>query len=61
MFVFTRRVPFRGVWGWHAGLGHPLLKLIGLLLALVATIVLIVLAVVALIIDIISLPFRLLL
>jgi hypothetical protein len=61
MFVFTRRVPFGGVWGWHAGLGHPILKLFGLLLALVATVVLAVFALLALVIDIILLPFRLLL
>lgn len=60
MFVFTRRVPFGGVWGWHAGLRHPLLKLIGLLLAIVVTVVLVVLAVVALVIDIVLLPIRLL-
>jgi hypothetical protein len=54
-------VPFGGVWGWHAGLGHPILKLFGLLLALIATVVLAAFALLALIIDIILLPFRLLL
>jgi hypothetical protein len=61
MFVLTRRVPFGGVWGWHSGLGHPILKLFGLILALFATVVLVVFAVVAIVIDIILLPFRLLL
>ena len=61
MFEFTRRVPFGGVWGWHRGLGHPILKLFGLLLALLATVVLAAFALLALIIDIILLPFRLLL
>jgi hypothetical protein len=54
-------VPFGGVWGWHRGLGHPILKLFGLLVALVATVVLAAFALLALIIDIILLPFRLLL
>lgn len=61
MFVLTRRVPFGGVWGWHAGLGHPILKLFGLLLAILATVVLVVVAVVFLVVDIVLLPFRLLL
>jgi hypothetical protein len=61
MFAFTQRVPFGGVWGWHRGLGHPILKIFGLLVALVATVVLAAFAVLALIIDIILLPFRLLL
>lgn len=61
MLFLTPRVPFGGVWGWHRGLGHPVLKLFGLLVALVATLVLAVLAVITLVIDIITLPFRLLL
>jgi hypothetical protein len=61
MFFFTRRVPFGGVWGWHSGLGHPILKIFGLLVALVATVVLAAFALLALVIDIILLPFRLLL
>jgi hypothetical protein len=61
MLVLTRRVPFGGVWGWHGGLGHPILKLFGFLVALVVTVVLAVLAIVTLVIDIILLPFRLLL
>jgi hypothetical protein len=61
MFVLTRRVPFGGVWGWHAGLGHPILKLFGLIIAVLATLVLVIFAVVSLVIDIILLPFRLLL
>jgi hypothetical protein len=61
MFVFTRRVPFGGVWGWHAGLGHPILKLFGLLVALLVTVLLAVAAVLTLVIDIVLLPFRLLL
>ena len=61
MFAFTQRVPFGSVWGWHRGLGHPILKLFGLIVALLATVVLAVFAVVALVIDIILLPFRLLL
>jgi hypothetical protein len=61
VFAFTQRVPFGGVWGWHAGLGHPILKLFGLLVAVVATVVLAAFALIALIIDIILLPFRLLL
>ena len=59
--VLTRRVPFGGVWGWHGGLGHPILKVLGLFVALLATVVLIAVAVITLIIDIITLPFRLLL
>lgn len=61
MFTLTRRVPFGGVWGWHAGLGHPILKLFGLIVAILATVVLAVFAVISLIIDILLLPFRLLL
>jgi hypothetical protein len=61
MFVLTRRVPFGGVWGWHAGLGHPILKLFGLIIALLLTVLLVVVAVISLVIDIILLPFRLLL
>jgi hypothetical protein len=61
MFEFTRRVPFGGVWGWHSGLGHPILKLFGLIVALAATVVLAALAVVAIVVDIVLLPFRLLL
>jgi hypothetical protein len=61
MFTLTRRVPFGGVWGWHSSLGHPLLKLVGLVVALLATAVLVVLAVVAIVIDIVLLPIRLLL
>jgi hypothetical protein len=61
MFALTQRVPFGGVWGWHAGLGHPILKIFGLLVALVATVVLAAFALVAIVIDIILLPFRLLL
>ena len=61
MFVFTKKVPYGGVWGWHRSLGHPLLKLFGLLVALLATIALAVVSVIALVIDIILLPFRLLL
>jgi hypothetical protein len=61
MFALTQRVPFGGVWGWHSGLGHPILKLFGLLVAVVATVVLLAVAVIAIIIDIILLPFRLLL
>lgn len=61
MFTLTQRVPFGPVWGWPGTLGHPILKLFGLVIALFATVVLVVLAVVALIIDIILLPFRLLL
>lgn len=61
MLVFTRRVPFHGIWGWHAGLGHPILKLFGLIFALLVTVVLVVLAVIALVVDIVTLPFRLLL
>ncbi len=61
MFALTQRVPFGGVWGWHSGLGHPILKLFGFLVAIVATVVLAALALVAIIVDIILLPFRLLL
>jgi hypothetical protein len=61
MFVLTRRVPFGPVWGWHGGLGHPILKLFGLLVVLLVTVVLAVLAVLTLVIDIVLLPFRLLL
>jgi hypothetical protein len=49
------------VWGWHAGLGHPILKLFGLIIAVLATLVLVIFAVVSLVIDIILLPVRLLL
>lgn len=61
MFGLTQRVPFGPVWGWHGGLGHPILKLFGFLVALLATVVLAVVAVVTLVIDIVLLPFRLLL
>ncbi len=61
MFGLTRSVPFGPVWGWHASLGHPILKLFGLVIAVLASVVLIAVALVALIIDIILLPFRLLL
>lgn len=61
MFTFTRRVPYGSVWGWPGTLGHPILKLFGLILAVLATVVLLVLSVVSLIIDIVLLPFRLLL
>ena len=61
MFAFTQRVPFGSVWGWHSGLGHPILKLFGLLVAVVVTVLMLALALVALVVDIILLPFRLLL
>jgi hypothetical protein len=61
MLVLTRRVPFGPVWGWPGSLGHPVLKLLGLVVALLATVVLVVMGVISLIIDIILLPFRLLL
>lgn len=61
MFVFTRRVPFGSVWGWPGTLGHPILKLFGLIIAVLVTVVLLVLALVSLVIDIVLLPFRLLL
>jgi hypothetical protein len=61
MFTVTRRVPFGPLWGWHGSLGHPVLKLFGLIVALLATVVLAAVAVIAIIIDIVLLPFRLLL
>jgi hypothetical protein len=61
VLVLTRRVPFGPVWGWPGSLGHPVLKLFGLIVALLATVVLVVVGVISLIIDIILLPFRLLL
>jgi hypothetical protein len=61
MFAFTQRVPFGPVWGWHRGLGHPILKLFGLIVALLATVLLVAVALVALVVDIVLLPFRLLL
>jgi hypothetical protein len=60
MFAFTQRVPFGGVWGWHRGLGHPILKVFGLIVALFLTVLLVAVALVALVIDIVLLPFRLL-
>jgi hypothetical protein len=61
MFTLTRRVPFGSVWGWPGTLGHPILKLFGLIVAVLAIVVLAVVAVISLIIDIVLLPFRLLL
>ena len=61
MLVLTRRVPFGSLWEWPGSLGHPILKLFGLIAALFMTVVLVALGVIALIIDIILLPFRLLL
>jgi hypothetical protein len=61
MFGLTQRVPFGSVWGWHRGLGHPILKVFGLIVALFATVLLVAVALVALIVDIVLLPFRLLL
>jgi hypothetical protein len=61
MFVMTRRVPFAGLWGWPGGLGHPILRLLGFLLAVVGTVVLVAVSVVFLILDIVLIPVRLLL
>lgn len=57
----TRRVPFAGLWGWPGGLGHPILRLLGFLLAVVGTVVLVAVSVVFLILDIVLIPVRLLL
>lgn len=61
VFHLTRRVPFAAVFGWMAVSRHPLLKLFLLVGVILGTIVLAVVAVVSLILDILLLPFRLLL
>ncbi len=59
--LFVTRVPFGSAWGMPGRAGHPIMKLIFGIFALISFVVLLAVGLVVLVIDIILLPFRLLL
>lgn len=61
MFRLTKALPFAAVWAWLDGVTNPIFKLLALVVAVIATVLLLVAGIVSLIIDIILMPFRLLL